>query len=504
MATLEFRAKQGDTQAIAALLKTAFPVQPIEVTARLEHSCLILHLETLDLLEQAPTLTFLEKWLLLLHPSGIDFVQVQAQLQGQANLSWEKSLPLGQLAPYNKEPTHGSTPGENDLLTVDELGPYYQQLNLEPGTTIEVINQTYLKLKVEAQQQDNSERLTALKETYQTLKTQLQLRANLAAQEERELMTPTAQLGHLLQQQGLRTTQISFAARQLHIQLPISHYPKPRKPVAKIYTLLETLNLANLQLDDLETVVVYGLSAPKQVVWQRQFPLPKQGFSREDTDLLSFRNRFSSAIIFPALSILAWVLNIMPLTKFLLRGVKIWFHEFGHATIAWLSGRRAIPLPFGWTNVEPNRSLFVYFAILLLLLLLFWVGRREKRRWPMILAVAIALLQFWMTWLMPLRTFNVLLAFGGIGGEFYLCAFFMVSYFFSLPEYFRWDFYRFPVVLGAAFTLCWVSLRSTQPTPFASLRLCARYQNLNSYSIIPRSSPDKSVEPRNKIESLIR
>ena len=176
------------------------------------------------------------------------------------------------------------------------------------------------------------------------------------------------------------------------------------------------------------------------------------GFSKEDIDLLSFKNRFSSAIIFPVLSILALALNLMPLTKFLFRGIKIWFHEFGHATIAWLSGRRAIPLPFGWTNVEADRSSFVYFGILFLLGLLFWAGWKEKRRWPMVLAIVIALLQFWMTWLMPLYTFNVLLAFGGIGGEFYLCAFLMVNYFFALPEYFRWDFYRFPVVLGAAFT----------------------------------------------------
>ncbi len=84
--------------------------------------------------------------------------------------------------------------------------------------------------------------------------------------------------------------------------------------------------------------------------------------------------------------------------------------------------------------------------------LLFWAGWKEQRRWPMVLAVVIALLQFWMTWLMPLSTFNVLFAFGGIGGEFYLSAFLMVNYFFALPQYLRWDFYRFPVVLGAAFT----------------------------------------------------
>lgn len=87
MTKLRFRAKQGDTQAITALLKTAFPVQPIEITARLEDSYLVLHLETLDVLEQAPTLTFLEKWLLLLQPDGIDFVQVKAQIQGKTNLS---------------------------------------------------------------------------------------------------------------------------------------------------------------------------------------------------------------------------------------------------------------------------------------------------------------------------------------------------------------------------------------------------------------------------------
>ncbi|WP_052055754.1 hypothetical protein [Myxosarcina sp. GI1] len=190
---------------------------------------------------------------------------------------------------------------------------------------------------------------------------------------------------------------------------------------------------------------------------QQSLPMPQtttlqEGFSKEDIDLLSFQNRFSSAIVFPLLSILAIILNLMTPTRFLLGGINIWFHEFGHATVAWLSGRRAIPLPFGWTNFETERSSFVYLGILFLLGLLFRAGWKEKRRWSMVLAVVIALLQFWMTWLMPLDTFNVLFSFGGIGGEFYLCALLMVNYFFALPNYLRWDFYRFPVVLGAAFT----------------------------------------------------
>ncbi|MDJ0705047.1 MAG: hypothetical protein QNJ46_17335 [Leptolyngbyaceae cyanobacterium MO_188.B28] len=474
MAGLKLRAQQGDPQAIAALLQTAFPIQPIGVKARLDHNRLILHLQSLDVLAQAPTLTFLEKWFSQLNPSGINDVQIQAQRQGQSPLSWESSLslaqptnfladppittpntvPLSQSAPDNETPnapTDEPTPENNNLLTVDELAPYYQQLNLEPGVTIDAIDQAYFKLKAQARRQGESERLATLKEAYHILNTQLQLRTHLSTEEERQQKQPTAQLASLLQQRGL-TAQISLRDRQLHIGLSASQCPKPRQPVAKIYTLLETLNLRDLRLDGIETVFVYGLSAPKQAVWRQQFPMPKPGFSEEDTDLLSFQNRYSSAIIFPALSILAIALNLAPITKFLLRGVKIWFHEFGHATIAWLSGRRAIPLPLGWTNFDPNRSLFVYVSILLLFGGLFWAGRRENRRWPMVLAIILALSQFWMTWLNSPRTFNILFSFGGIGGEFYLCGFLMVSFFFSLPDYFRWDFYRFPVVLGAAFT----------------------------------------------------
>jgi len=244
----------------------------------------------------------------------------------------------------------------------------YQQLNLQPGTPVETINEAYLKLRFETGREEDPERLGLLKDGYCWLKEQLQLRAYLAQEQELSTVPPAPQ-----------------------------HH-------------------------------------------------------QEDTNLLSFQNRFSNALVFPLLSMAAIALNLVPLTRFLLRGINIWFHEFGHATIAWLSGRRAIPLPFGWTSFNHNRSPSVYFGILILLGLLFWAGWREKKRWPMVVATTTALLQFWMTWLVPSQTFDVLMAFGGIGGEFYLCAFLMVSYFFPLPACFRWDFYRFPVMLGAAFT----------------------------------------------------
>jgi hypothetical protein len=120
--------------------------------------------------------------------------------------------------------------------------------------------------------------------------------------------------------------------------------------------------------------------------------------------------------------------------------------------VAWLAGRRAIPLPIGWANIGEHRSLFVYLGLLILFSLLFWTGRREGHRWPMVLAVVLVVIQFWFTWLMPIQQYETLLSFGGIGGEFYLCTLLMVSFFFPMPAYWRWDFYRYPVVLGAAFT----------------------------------------------------
>ena len=86
-------------------------------------------------------------------------------------------------------------------------------------------------------------------------------------------------------------------------------------------------------------------------------------------------------------------MNLSPL-KFLLTGFHVWMHEFGHATAAWMCGFRATPLPFGWTPVEPVHSNFVYFGLLLMFVILFLAGLKERKVWPMIAAVGLAGVQF--------------------------------------------------------------------------------------------------------------
>ncbi|HEY9699437.1 MAG TPA: hypothetical protein V6D10_19420 [Trichocoleus sp.] len=245
---------------------------------------------------------------------------------------------------------------------------------------------------------------------------------------------------------------------RLYLGLNAAQVDNPKKTIAQIYVLLESSDRTMLGLDEVRTVVVYGLRSSRRAVWKETLPMPQSGLAKDDLDLYSFNNRISNAIVFPALFVLAILADATPLTQFLLRGIQVWIHEFGHATLAWLSGRRAIPLPFGWTNVGEGRSLFVYFGVLLLLGLLFWTGRREKRRWAMTLAVIFAVLQFYFTWLISAETFILLLAFAGIGGEFYLSTLLLVSFFFPMPDRWRWDFWRYPAAFGAAYTL-WSNLR---------------------------------------------
>lgn len=262
---------------------------------------------------------------------------------------------------------------------------------------------------------------------------------------------PILALQHQLQHRGL-PAQVSRQAHQLHVRWPAVRVTNPKQATAQIYAFLARQDLTALGLGEVTTLVVTSLDSRHQAVWRQSLTLPQWPSVEEDTDLMSFNNRYSNGLVFPLLLFLGMILNAMPITNLLLRGIKIWAHEFGHATIAWLAGRQAIPLPIGWTNINPERSALVYGGVLILLGLLYWSGQREKKRWPMVLAGGLGILQFAMTWLMSPRTFDMLFAFGGIGGELYLSTLLMVSFFFPLPAYWRWDFYRYPVVLAAAFT----------------------------------------------------
>lgn len=167
-------------------------------------------------------------------------------------------------------------------------------------------------------------------------------------------------------------------------------------------------------------------------------------------DPTSFDSPIIKAIAPPLVAGLALLFKMSPL-GFLLEGFHVWIHEVGHASVAWLSSRPAVPLPFGWTNVEPSKSMILYLAMLAGLVALAVAGWRERRAWPMIMAAALIATQTFMTWKLPEDRAHLWMIFGGVGGEFYLSAAMICLFFFEFPERFRWGACRYVVLfIGVA------------------------------------------------------
>lgn len=354
-------------------------------------------------------------------------------------------------------PQFNPTPDSSPLIRLEQD---YRDLQTDPDASLEAIDQAYFRLKTELIRQGKRATSVELKAAHQRFKAHWlqakQQQAPCSDQPPAELDEMTIAMNQLLDL--LRSHHLEAQARVHNSHLQIRIEPgcaiHPNRITTILYTLLEQDDLAILTQPPIAQATLYGMATPQKLAWKRPISLTALASANnpDNRDLMSFKNRHMNVFGWPVLLLLGMLMNGIPLVSFLLRGIKIWLHEFGHATIAWLAGRRAMPLPFGWTSVSLDRSLFVYLGLLCLFGLLFWAGNREKKRWPMVLAGILALMQFWFTWLLPESQFETLLAFGGIGGELYLCALLMASFYFPLPAYWRWDFYRYPVVLGTAFT----------------------------------------------------
>jgi hypothetical protein len=191
-------------------------------------------------------------------------------------------------------------------------------------------------------------------------------------------------------------------------------------------------------------------------------------------DPASFDSPIVKAVAPPLVAGLAILFMLSPLS-FLLEGFHVWVHEFGHASVAWLSGRRALPLPFGWTNVEQEKSALVYVGVPVLLGTLAVVGWRERRIWPVILAAVLLVAQTYMTWFLPEDRGHMWMIFGGVGGEFYLSAAMVGLFYFEFPEKFKWGACRYVFLfIGSAafyesFAFWWQVKHGLEGIPYGSM-----------------------------------
>jgi hypothetical protein len=177
---------------------------------------------------------------------------------------------------------------------------------------------------------------------------------------------------------------------------------------------------------------------------------PESSYTGESRyDPRSFDSPVVKAVALPLVIGLAILCKVSPL-GFLLEGFHVWIHELGHATVAWITGHPAVPVPFGWTNVEPDRSPVLYLVILAALVALVVAGWRERKIWPIVLGLGLIAPQAFLTWELPADRAHEWMIFGGVGGEFYLTTAMVCLFFFEFPDWFRWGSCRYLVLfLGA-------------------------------------------------------
>lgn len=154
-------------------------------------------------------------------------------------------------------------------------------------------------------------------------------------------------------------------------------------------------------------------------------------------------------------------------------------HEMGHALVAWMGGRWAVPLgaivpTAGMTLISDSRSTF--FIILFFSLLAAGIYRTftMQYRFHLSLLLLIFALSCFLTFGIGELQLAAFISMAGILGEIVLSTFLIVCFYYNLTTRFRWDFWRFPALFfgTTAFTntaLQWYRIKNNlQEMPMGS------------------------------------
>lgn len=140
-------AKQGNAEAIAALMNEVLRPQDVWVKAVLDADCLQVMLKASEELNQATSIAFIRRGLLRLQPASIVQVRAYAWRTGDAFPLWITTFsleptpenPLDAIAPLPSHQIHSSTPTSNrqvsELSTIDSpSAPVPAQTQTVPST----------------------------------------------------------------------------------------------------------------------------------------------------------------------------------------------------------------------------------------------------------------------------------------------------------------------------------------------------------------------------------
>lgn len=331
-----------------------------------------------------------------------------------------------------------------DNLTIEQC---YTILELNDQTTLEELDHHYYKLIGEKLKSGNKEDINTLKQAYSQLREYCQNQENNKQEKEEKKYQNflNNSLNQDLKNIGIRVKVKSFPN---HLEVIIKNVKISKKPLT-IKLIYDSLN--HILKDSEQDVVISSIDSKNNLIWQDKVKICTGIYAHNagkyNTEILLKEAEITTNLYgFPMAFLIAFAVNFIdPLAWF----ISMWVHEFGHATIAWFSGYRAM-VTFAGTIISFDRSLFVYFGILILIGLTFYSGWKEQKKTTMIICIILAIMQFILTWKTSYSTYRMLLYFGGIGGEFYLSALLIIAFYWRLPEKFYWEFWRFfALIIGA-------------------------------------------------------
>lgn len=164
---------------------------------------------------------------------------------------------------------------------------------------------------------------------------------------------------------------------------------------------------------------------------------------------LSFDMGVANVAAVPVALLVGWLISASGFGRLLGSLMGMPFHELGHASVAWLSSRFAIPLPF-FTIRYDEQSLFVGLVVAAFLGWSAYQAAREGSRFaaavPLVLLCVLLILSLAVS---ARRTLMWEILSGALG-ELSFSGFLLIAFFFPMTDRSRWDFWRWVILLPAA------------------------------------------------------
>ncbi len=126
-------------------------------------------------------------------------------------------------------------------------------------------------------------------------------------------------------------------------------------------------------------------------------------------------------------------------------------HELGHAATAWMAGRLAFPVPF-LTVIRDGRSPLTSVVVLGLAAGSALIGYQTRRTALVVFGAVVLVLHMAAFTLSEAQT-REWFVFGGCAGHILFSTLLVLAFYVPLPDFVRWDFWRFGALLFGATTL---------------------------------------------------